>query len=119
MECLNCGGRMRSPGVDRKDNSLAICRWRKCNACNAGFETREVFASIIEQTVPGEILHARADLCPICNSKSIVHQTIPTGPGAVVRVRICKRCQTRFDTREAVYRTMVEYEEKKRAAQYE
>jgi transcriptional regulator NrdR family protein len=119
LECLNCGGRMRSPGVDGKDDAFAICRWRKCNNCNAGFETREVFASIIEQTIAGPIRLTKADRCPVCNAKSTVRQTIPTGPGAVVRVRICKRCQTRFDTQEAVCRTMVEYEVKKRAVQYE
>lgn len=111
MECLECGGQLRSPGVDGKDkDGKAVVRWRKCNACNAGFETKETFACLVRQSCAGPLQHIRADLCPICGFKTYIFRTIPTGPGAVVRARVCSNCTTSFNTQEVVTGTTKKYE---------
>jgi transcriptional regulator NrdR family protein len=110
MDCIFCGGRMRSLGIDKRGVNLSVCRWRKCNDCDNGFETIEFFLTVLEQPIPGPMMRVRVDHCPFCNSKTRVVATLPASPGIVCRDRQCPACGTIFQTQEEVCRTMVEYQ---------
>ncbi|BBO69103.1 hypothetical protein DSCA_30330 [Desulfosarcina alkanivorans] len=113
MKCLACGGNLRSPGHDRKNlkNKLFVLRFRKCNCCDAGYETREMFDCITEQTVSGPIRVTKANRCPLCDSKTIVQSTTPINRGEVLRTRKCEKCGTEFGTIERVFLVLVPIED--------
>jgi transcriptional regulator NrdR family protein len=97
MKCPECGGYMRAPWTQKRDEDdfTAIVRYRKCRCGNA-LETREVADG--GRQFP--------DLCPVCGAESWIKRST-SGKGWVLRERECTRCMARFSTTETVYRETV------------
>lgn len=107
MKCLQCGHGMRTPATGQR-HTLFVVRYRKCDYCDAGFETREAFGGMKVYSFYGPIQITRANLCPLCNSRTLVLPgNMAIDRGRVDRIRQCRACGSKFETIEIVHRVMV------------
>lgn len=47
-----------------------------------------------------------ARMCPVCGSESVVFRSMEREDGTIVRKRICKACETKFETQEKFSRVL-------------
>lgn len=47
-----------------------------------------------------------ARMCPVCGSESVVFRSFEKGDGTIIRKRICKVCETKFETQEKFLRVL-------------
>ncbi len=51
-------------------------------------------------------LEGAARMCPVCGSESLVFRSIERSDGTVIRKRICRVCETKFETTEKFSRVL-------------
>ena len=47
-----------------------------------------------------------ARMCPACGSESVVFRSIEKADGTIIRKRICRSCETKFETQEKFLRVL-------------
>lgn len=51
-------------------------------------------------------LESAARMCPVCGNGSLVFRSVERPDGTIVRKRICRVCETRFETQEKFLRVL-------------